>query len=70
MYIPASAVSVIVSALAPNVIVPLLRELEIIILGVSKVKVSVLTTRLPSVKLSKDIKLVAPPTFQAPSVYQ
>ena len=70
MYIPVSAVAVIALALTPIVIVPLFNELEITMLGVSKLNVSVLITKFPSVKLSKDIKLLLPPTFQAPSVYQ
>ena len=57
-------------AFVPAAKVPLFSELEIIKVEVSKVNVSVLITKLPSVKLSNDIKLVVPPTFQPPSVYQ
>ena len=57
-------------ALVPAVRVPLFKELDIIKLEVSKLNVSVFIVKLPSVKLSNLIKLSAPPTFQAPSVYQ
>ena len=70
IYIPVPVVLVIALAEVPAVIVPLFRELDIINVGVSKVNVCVFTTKLPSVKLSKEIKLLEPPTFQAPSVYQ
>ena len=63
-------VEVILPAFEPAAIVPLFNELETINVGVSNVNVSVLIVKLPSVKLSKDIKFWEPPTFQAPSVYQ
>ena len=70
MYIPAPVVLVIELAEVPAVSVPLFKELDIINVDVSSVNVSVFTIKFPSEKLSKDIKLVEPPTFHPPSVYQ